>query len=95
MNGMFRNSRGLHDLAKHSHIVDCCKDYNLDFIAISETGKCNYSQSLLNRLSDGLDFEWFSRPPRGRSGGLLVEVRLDTMDVLASSDGEYDIKLTI
>jgi hypothetical protein len=39
MNGMFRNSRGLGDLAKHSHIADCCMDYNLDFVAISEMGK--------------------------------------------------------
>jgi hypothetical protein len=95
MNGMFRNSRGLRDLAKHSHIADCCKDYNLDFIAISETGKRDYSQSFLNRLSGGIDFEWFSRPPRGRSGGLLIGVRTDSMEVLANSDGEYHIKLTI
>lgn len=95
MNGMFRNSRGLRDLAKYSHIDDCCKDYNLDFIAISEMGKRDYSQSLLTRLSWGLDFEWFSRPPRGRSGGLLLGVRSNTMEVLASSDGEYHIKLTI
>jgi hypothetical protein len=58
-------------------------------------GKRDYSQSLLNRLSGGIDFQWFSRPPRGSSGGLLVGVRSDTMEVLASSDGEYDIKLTI
>jgi hypothetical protein len=79
----------------HSHIADCCKDYNFDFVAISETGKRNYSQSLLNWLSGGLDFEWFSRPPCGWSGGMLVGVRADTMDVLASFDREYHIKLTI
>jgi hypothetical protein len=95
MNGMFRNSRGLGDLAKHSYCADCCKDYNLDFLALSETGRRNYSQSLLNRLSGGIDFQWFSRPPRGRSGGMLVGVRSDTMEVLASLDGEYHIKLTI
>jgi hypothetical protein len=32
MNGMFRNSKVLRDLAKHSQITDCCKDYNLDFL---------------------------------------------------------------
>jgi hypothetical protein len=95
MNGMFRNSRGLRDLAKHSHITDCCRDYNLGFLAISETGKRAYSQSFLDRLSGGINFQWFSRPPRGRSGGMLLDVRTDTMDVLASSDGEYHIKLTI
>jgi hypothetical protein len=95
MNGMFRNSRGLGDLTKHSHIADCCKDYNLDFVAISETEKQYYSQSLLNRLSKGLDFQWFARPPGSKSGGLLVEVQTNTMEVLTSSDGEYHIKLTI
>jgi hypothetical protein len=86
MNDMFKNSRGLNDLAKHSHITDCCRDYNLDFVAISKMGKQNYSQSLLDRLSGGIDFQWFSRPPQGRSGGMLVGVRSDTMDVLASSE---------
>jgi hypothetical protein len=39
MNGMFSNSRGLGDLAKYVHIVDCCRDHNLDFVAILEMGK--------------------------------------------------------
>ena len=53
MNGMFMNSRGLRDLAKHLHIADCIREHNLDFVAISETGKRDYSASLLNRLSGG------------------------------------------
>jgi hypothetical protein len=95
MNGMFMNSRGLGNLAKNSHIADYCRDYNLNFISISETGKRNYSQSLLDRLSSGINFQWFSRPPRGRSGGMLLGVRADTINILASSDGEYHIKLDI
>jgi hypothetical protein len=95
MNGMFSNSRGLNDLAKHVHIADCCRDHNLDFVAISETAKRDYSSSLLNRLSGGIDFEWVSHPPRGRSGGILVGVRADTMEILASSDGEFHIKLHV
>jgi hypothetical protein len=56
MNGMFRNSRGLGDLAKHSHIADGCRDYDLDFIAILETGRQNFSQSFLDCLSDEINF---------------------------------------
>jgi hypothetical protein len=37
MNVIFLNSRGLRDLAKHLHIVDCCRDHNLNFVAIWET----------------------------------------------------------
>jgi hypothetical protein len=81
MNGMFRNSRGLQDLAKHLHIAESIRDYDLDFVAISETGKRNYSINFLNRLSGGEDFDWVSRPPRGRSGGLLIGVRTSTMEI--------------
>jgi hypothetical protein len=49
----------------------------LIFLALSETGRRNYPQSLLDRLSDGIDFQWFSHPPHGRSGGMLVGVRSD------------------
>jgi hypothetical protein len=36
-----------------------------------------------------------SRPPRGRSGGILVGVRADTIEILASSIGEFYIKLHV
>jgi hypothetical protein len=95
MNGMFNNSRGLGDLAKHLHIAHCIIDHKLDFVAISETGRRDFSQTLLDRLSGGVEFEWTSRLPRGRSGGILLGVRTDTMEVLASSGGDYHIKLHI
>ena len=89
MNGIFENSRGLRDLAKHVRIADSIREHKLDFVGISETGKRDFSASLLNRISDGVEFTWKSRPPRGRSGGLLLGVRKETMDVLASSEGEF------
>ena len=54
MNGIFMNSRGLGDLAKHLHIAHCIKDHNLDFMAVSEMGQRDFSDNLLNRLSGGL-----------------------------------------
>jgi hypothetical protein len=95
MNGMFFSSRGLRDLAKHLFIAECNREYNLDILAVSETGRHDFPVSLLNRLSGGIDFTWTSRPPRGRSGGILVGVNTGTMDVFASSDGEFHIKLYI
>jgi hypothetical protein len=95
MNGMFKNSRGLRDLAKHLHIAECISDHSLDFIAISETGRRDFSRSLLQRLSGGVDFTWVSRPPRGRSGGMLIGVRDSSMEVLHISGGDYHIKLHI
>ena len=70
MNGMFMNSRGLGDLAKHLHIADCVRDHDLDFVAISEVGRQGFPVHVLNRLYGGLDFTWHYLPPRGRSGGI-------------------------
>ena len=64
MNGMFRNSRGLGDLAKHSHIADGCRDYDLDFIAISETGRRNFSHRVSSAVYQaGLTFSGFLARP--------------------------------
>ena len=89
---MFTNSRGLGDLAKHLNIAQYVQDHNLDFVAISETGR-RFQVSVLDRLSGGLDFTWHFIPPRGRSGGILLGVRSDSMDVLARTDGDFHIKL--
>ncbi|MEI4896408.1 hypothetical protein Q8G71_34510, partial [Klebsiella pneumoniae] len=67
-------------MAKHLFFVDCVRDHNLDFLDISKTGRRDFPQALLNRLSGGVDFTWISRLPRGRSGGILLGIRDETME---------------
>jgi hypothetical protein len=95
MNDIFSNSRGLGDLAKHLFFADSIREHNLDFLAISETGRRDFTQSFLDRLLGGANFVWHSRPQRGRSGGILVGIKIDTMEVLVSSDGDFHVKLHI
>ena len=95
MNGMFMNIRGLGDLAKHLHIAHCIRDHNLDFVAISETGRRDFTATVLNRISGGLDFQWYCRPPRGRSGGILLGVNSNSMEVLAVLDEDFHIKIHV
>ena len=68
MNGRFTNSRGLGDFAKNLHFAGCIRYHNLDFLAISEVGRRDFSQCLLDQLPGGIDFAWYSRPPHGRFG---------------------------
>jgi hypothetical protein len=65
MKGMFWNSRGLSDLAKHRYIADGIKERNLDFVAIMESGKQDMQRVNLNQLLGGADFIWHCLPPRG------------------------------
>jgi hypothetical protein len=82
-------------LAKHLFFADSIREQNLDFLAISKTGRQDFTQSFLDRLSGGANFVWHSRLPRGRYGGILVGIKTDTMDVLACSDGDFHVKLHI
>jgi hypothetical protein len=53
MRGIFWNSRGLSDLAKTRFLNDASKEHNLDFIALLETCKNDFSQAALDNLSGG------------------------------------------
>jgi hypothetical protein len=55
----------------------------------------DYSKSLLNQFSCGIDYDWFSRPPRGRFGGILLGICSNTMGILSCLNGEYHINLHI
>lgn len=55
MRGMFWNSTGLSDLAKHKHVGDGVREHSLDFVAIFEAGKGkgDFYPHILNHLSGG------------------------------------------
>ena len=42
-----------------------------------------------------MEFTWHSCPPRGRSGGMLLGIKTETMELMGRSDGEYHIKFKI
>jgi hypothetical protein len=81
MRGIFWNSRGLSDLAKTRFLNDASKEHNLDFIALLETCKNDFSQAALDNLSGGKKFIWHWTAPHGRFGGILLGVNLDSMDI--------------
>jgi hypothetical protein len=92
MRGMFWNSRGLGDLAKHKHIADCVRDHALDFVAITELGKRDFQTRDLDHFSCGYDYVWHVLPPSGRSGGILLGIHSTYLELLSTSKGEYHIK---
>jgi exonuclease III len=95
MKGIFWNSRGLSDLAKTGFISDTVREQNLDFVALLETGKKDFSQSALNNFCAGRNFLWHWTEPHGRSGGILLGVNLDTLDVGSIDDGDFFVKFKL
>jgi hypothetical protein len=88
MRGIFWNSRGLSDLAKTRFLRETSKEQNLVFIALLEIGK-DFSQVSLNNFSGERNFVWHWTTPHGRSGGILLGVNLDVLDVGSIDDGDF------
>jgi hypothetical protein len=94
MKGLYWNSRGLSDLAKHRYIAEVIKESNLDFVAIMESGKQDMQQSNLIRLSGGADFIWHRLPPWGRSGGILLGVNAAVLQISMIVEGDFFNKIS-
>jgi hypothetical protein len=72
MHAIFWNSDGFGDLAKHFFVRETIREHKLDFFAILETRRSNFSSPFLEHLAAGLHYQWYCLPPLGRSGSMLV-----------------------
>jgi hypothetical protein len=68
------------------------KKNNLNFIAVSETGRSDFTPRFLKNLYAGRDYLCHSKPPKGRLGGMLLGVDLQFFDTGAINEGDYYIK---
>jgi hypothetical protein len=80
MRGFFWNSNKFKDHNKHRFISDLMKEQGLCFIAVLETGRKGFNDSVLRNLCGGKIFLWHCKEPRGRLGGILLGIDLDTFD---------------
>ena len=95
MKGIFWNCNGFADCKKYRFLSDLTKEKNLDFIALSETGRANFPQSTLNNICAGRDFIWHCMAPRGRSGGMILGIHLLTFDIGEIEEEEFFIRFKV
>jgi hypothetical protein len=92
MKGIIWNSNGFKDPKKHHFVSDTTREHNLEFIAILETGRSNFSGSFLKNLCAGKSFLWHCKAPQDRLGGILVGIDLDIFDIGAIDEEDYYVK---
>jgi hypothetical protein len=57
LRGITWNSERLKDPGKNLFVKESIREYDLDFIALLETGRSNFAISFLRELSTGKNFE--------------------------------------
>jgi hypothetical protein len=82
MKGSFGNSDGFKDPAKYIFVRETLREHKLDFFAILETGRDNFSAPFLTNIFAGKDIQWCCVPPIGWSRGILVG-RIDVLSLLS------------
>ena len=95
MIGLIWNCQGLGIGSKVQFLRELIKDEKVDFIGLQETLRSHFSEAWLTSLAGIKPFAWFSAPPNGRSGGLLVGFNTDVFDVRENEIGEFMIRTLI
>jgi hypothetical protein len=77
-------------------LFESAKEYQLDFIAILETKKTDFTSPELAHYCVNKNFSWSCTPPRGWSGGvLLMGVSLETINVQNIIHGNFYLKFKL
>jgi hypothetical protein len=95
MKGVFWNNRGLTDLAKHRFLDGLVREEQINFIALSETGRESFFDHVVKNLCAERDFLWHAMAPHGCSGGILLGVDLSVFDIGAINEGDFYVKFTL
>jgi exonuclease III len=95
LKGLTWNCEGFKDTGKHLFVCETIREQKLNFIALLETGRANFSVPFLNHLSNGFDFSWFCLPPHGRSGAILVGIHNTLLKVKKVETGDFCVRLHV
>jgi exonuclease III len=93
MKEIFWNSNGLRDQAKFRFLFDAAKEHQLDFIAILETKRNDFTTAELTHFCANKNFSWNWSPTRGRAGGILLGINLEMFIVQNVVLGDFYVKI--
>lgn len=95
MLGAIWNIRGVGKAGAATCLVEVIRDYKLDFIGILETMKQTYSDKFFRKIDPSNSFFWKWAPSVGKSGGILVGVRNEFLDVSGTRIGNNIIQFNL
>lgn len=93
--GIFWNCRGLRKKGVTSFLKDLIFQYQFHFVGLQETMIKNCDDSLIRSFDIHQEYLWKWIPSNGRSGGILVGIKLEQYDVGSFKQGEYMLQMNL
>jgi exonuclease III len=93
--GLVWNCRRLRKRGTSTFLKDLIDQYQFHFIGLQETMVENCEDSLIRKFDPQQNYLWLWNPSKGKSGGILVGVKLELYEVGSFRQGEYMIQLNL
>lgn len=87
--GLIWNCRGLRKSGLATYLKSLIFQYDLHFIGLQETMVEDCEDTLLRKFDANQDYLWLWNPSIGKSGGILVGIKIEYYDVGAFKQGDY------
>ena len=87
--------RGFGRVGRRTQLKEYIRKEKLDIIFLQETMRQDFTDQELRGLVNGESFHWHWRAANGRSGGMLLGVRDETLEVGAIDQGQFFLSASI
>lgn len=92
---LFWNVRGLGNSARRGLLKEMIKLRDIDIVGLQETKRENFSNRELNSFQGSKTFSWAWKTSRGASGGILLGVNTDKVELIRNHVGAYFLSCVI
>lgn len=92
---LFWNVRGLGNSARRGLLKEMIKLRDIDIVGLQETKRENFSNRELNSFQGSKTFSWAWKASRGASGGILLGVNTDKVELIRNHVGAYFLSCVI
>lgn len=94
MKVLFWNIRGIRAKGRSKQLMDMVAEQHIDLVCLQETMKEGFTDKELIALCENC-FTWHYSAARGRSGGMLIGLKEDQLEVLSVEIGEFFMSLVM
>lgn len=95
MKGLIWNCRGIKKKGVCSFLNSLILEHKFHFIGLQETMQQNIEDCLLRKIDPSQNYLWQWTPSTGKSGGILVGINMEFLDVGSFTEGEYMLQLNL
>jgi hypothetical protein len=89
MKGLFWNCRGVKKKGLASYVREMLKADSFDFCCVQETMVQDLSDDMIGSVDPNKNYLWDWSPSKGKSGGILTGLRVDSFDVGSRTQGDF------